>query len=239
LVGGRVSPPRRVGAVVHRRPVQTNLHALEALRWFEAAGWGGAPRLLSTDPNAEQVVTFLPGRVPWPQPTPAWAATADALTGIAHLVRQFHDLTAGTPLAGSNEVLCHHDLAPNNTVYREPVDGGHPYAFIDWDLAGPGRRIEDVAHVCWTWLDLGPTVKDIPDTARRIAHILRAYDATFGVADVIPVISWWQHRCWRGIEDQARAGAPAMRALVSDGTADAIRRAANWTDAHAAELTAG
>jgi len=63
------------------------------------------------------------------------------------------------PLPG----VCHNDLAPNNTVYSRngagPGDGGaglRPVAFIDWDLAGPGRRIHDVAHVCWQYLGLGP-----------------------------------------------------------------------------------
>jgi hypothetical protein len=46
----------------------------------------------------------------------------ESLAGIARLVRQFHDLTAGTPLAGDQEVVCHNDLSPKNTVYRD--DGG-------------------------------------------------------------------------------------------------------------------
>jgi aminoglycoside phosphotransferase (APT) family kinase protein len=83
---------------------------------------------------------------------------------VARLVREFHDLTAGTDLAGGAEVLCHNDLHPNNTVYRETEEGGLPYAFVDRDLAAPGRAIEDVAHVCWTWLDLGPGVPDLPAT---------------------------------------------------------------------------
>jgi Ser/Thr protein kinase RdoA (MazF antagonist) len=70
-------------------------------------------------------------------------------------------LTARTELAGADEVLCHHDLAPNNTVYR----AGVPYPFIDWGVAGPGRRVQDVAHICWQWLDLGPSVTDV--AARR------------------------------------------------------------------------
>jgi len=32
-------------------------------------------------------------------------------------VRQLHDLTDGSDLAGSAEVVCHGDLAPGNTVY--------------------------------------------------------------------------------------------------------------------------
>jgi aminoglycoside phosphotransferase (APT) family kinase protein len=222
--------------VVHRRPVDPSRYGLDGLRFFEAAGWTGAPRLLSSEATGTQQVTFLPGRVPWAQPTPAWAVTEDALHRVAQLVREFHDLTAATPLAGDGEVLCHHDLAPNNTVYRQVADGGQPYAFIDWDRAGPGRRIEDVAHVCWTWLDLGPTILDVPAAARRIRLILSAYAAPFGADELVPVIAWWQHRCWRGIEEQAGAGEGAMQQLVADGTAAAIRHAALWTEAHATQL---
>ena len=83
--------------------------------------------------------------------------TAEAsLVRVAELVREFHDLTAGTPLAGDAEVVCHNDLAPNNTVYSPDGAGLRPVAFIDWDLAAPGRRIHDVAHVCWQYLGLGP-----------------------------------------------------------------------------------
>ncbi len=66
------------------------------------------------------------------------------------MVREFHDLTAGTPLARGAEVVCHNDLSPKNTVYRGD-DGAvlMPAAFLDWDLAAPGERIHDVAHVCW------------------------------------------------------------------------------------------
>ena len=64
----------------------------------------------------------------------------------AELVREFHDLTPGTPLAGDAQVVCHNDLAPNNTVYSPGGSGLRPVAFIDWDLAAPGQRIHDVAH---------------------------------------------------------------------------------------------
>ncbi|WEB45065.1 phosphotransferase [Streptomyces yunnanensis] len=78
-------------------------------------------------------------------------------------------LTAGTALAGSHEVVCHNDLSPKNTVYR-PVDGAlRPVAFIDWDLAAPGARIHEVAHVCGQYLRLGPAVRDVSDFAHRDA----------------------------------------------------------------------
>jgi len=238
LPGGRVTGAVRVGGTVQRRPRRAHPRALAVLRWFDDIGWAGAPRVVSAEPGGPEVLTYLPGRVPWQHPLPAGAVSDDALSGVARLVRQFHDLTAGTEHAGDQEVLCHHDLAPNNTVYREPDAGGEPYAFIDWDLAGPGRRIEDVAHVCWTWLELGPGVSDLPETARRIRVILTGYNAAFGVVEVLPVVAWWQRRCWQGIQTQAHDGDPAMMALVADGTAAAIRTAAQWTDAHRGQLAA-
>jgi aminoglycoside phosphotransferase (APT) family kinase protein len=70
---------------------------------------------------------------------------------VAELVRQFHDLTAGTLLADGQEVVCHNDLSPKNTVYRDLGRGLRPVAFLDWDLAAPGRRLHDVAHLCWQY----------------------------------------------------------------------------------------
>ena len=108
-------------------------------------------------------------------------------------------------------------------------------AFLDWDLAGPGRRTEDVAHVCWQWLDLGPGVPDVQEAARRIGLIADAYGLVER-GDLIPAILWWQDRCWRGIETAAVDGDPAMQRLVSDKVPDQIRQSYAWTVAHQHEL---
>lgn len=34
-------------------------------------------------------------------------------------IRQLHDVTAGSPLAGAEEAVCHGDLSPWNTVYDD------------------------------------------------------------------------------------------------------------------------
>ena len=114
------------------------------------------------DEQGREILTFVDGYVPWQEPGVPAVTAEGSLVRVAGLVREFHDLTAGTPLAGDAEVVCHNDLAPNNTVYSFDGPGGaggaglRPVAFIDWDLAAPGRRIHDVAHVCWQYLGLGP-----------------------------------------------------------------------------------
>jgi hypothetical protein len=229
LPGGRVNLVRRLGATVIRRTTPNSDFVHRLLRYLAAQHWDGAPRMIGIDDGTE-VLSFVDGEVPWQEPTPRWAVTDAALAEVARLVRALHDLTAGSELAGGAEVVCHHDLSPSNTVYRD-VDGHlRPVAFVDWDLAGPGRRVEDVAHVCWQWLDLGPRVTDIDDAARKITLICDAY----GLQDrteLLPTVLWWQERCWNGIEAAARQGNAAMRQLVDNGVSTAIKDAESWTRA--------
>lgn len=215
----------RVGDTVHR--TWDTMHGdrdfvHEVLRHLD--GWPGAPRLLGFDAEGREVLTYLPGH--------SGPVTDESLVRAALLVREFHDRTAGTPLAGDQEVVCHNDLSPANTVF----DGALPYGFIDWDLAAPGRRVHDVAHLCWQWLDLGPSVTDLSETARRV----RLVAGTYGIGDLdllIDTVLWWQERCADGIDQGAAAGDPVMRRFQADGVPDAVRRAREWTGAHRSELT--
>lgn len=177
----------------------------------------------------------LDGHVAWESRQPAAVSSDESLVALARLVRAFHDLTAGTELAGAEEVVCHNDLAPKNTVYR-PLDGAlRPVAFIDWDLAAPGRRIHDVAHVCWQYLDLGPSVTDTEDAARR----MRLIADTYGLADrseLVATVLWWQDRCWRGIQAGADNGHAAMMRLRDSGVVDEVRGAYEWVRERRGEL---
>jgi len=184
----------------------------------------------------EETLTFIDGVVPWQPPVPDWALTDTALASLMRLVRELHDLTAGTDIAEPGEVVCHHDLAPGNTVYRPSPSKLAPVAFLDWDLAGPGRRVEDVAHVCWQWLDLGPTVRDVEQAARRIGVIAEAYGG-LQPSELVTTALWWQDRCWRGIEAAASSGDTAMRRLVQECAPHQIRQAHAWTEAHQHRLT--
>jgi hypothetical protein len=175
--------------------------------------------------------TFIEGYVAWEKTQPTAVRSAESLAAVAHLVRQLHDLTAGTGLAGDHEVVCHNDLSPKNTVYRDLGEGLRPVAFIDWDIAAPGERIHDVAHVCWQYVGLGPDVDDVGEAARMVRVVADAY----GLADrtrLVDTILWWQDRCWRGIVAAADAGDPAMLRLRQQGAADEVRAAYAWTARH-------
>jgi hypothetical protein len=206
------------------------------LGWFERKRWEGAPRFLGTDELGREVLSFIEGHVAWELAQPPSVTSDASLARVATLVGEFHDLTAGTPLAAGAEVACHNDLSPKNTVYRDSGMGLAPVAFIDWDLAAPGKRIHDLAHVCWQYLALGPG-GDPAVAGRRMRLICDAY----GLPDrgsLLPAILWWQDRCWRGIEAKAAAGDPAMVRLRDSGAARSVCDAYDWVTSHRAELAA-
>ncbi|MEV7979843.1 phosphotransferase [Streptomyces sp. NPDC086519] len=187
------------------------------------------------DDEGREVLGYLDGHVAWESRQPASVSSDESLVTVARLVRGFHDLTAGTPLAGDQEVVCHNDLSPKNTVYQLSSGGLRPAAFIDWDLAAPGARIHDIAHVCWQYLDLGPSVTDIDNAARRMRLIVDSYELS-DRQRLVSTILWWQDRCWRGIEAQADAGDVAMARLRDAGAVRQVQTACQWVTDHRAAL---
>ncbi|HEY1639343.1 MAG TPA: phosphotransferase [Streptosporangiaceae bacterium] len=234
LPGGFVNHVVRDGNLVRRNPGDRAEFVHELLRHLEQHGWTGAPGFLGVDGQGREMLTFLDGYVAWRSPTDR-VSSIESLGRVALLVRQFHDLTAGTLLAAGQEVVCHNDLSPKNTVYRDGGEGLRPVAFLDWDGAAPGSRIHDVAHMCWQYLDLGPAVTDLAATSHRLRLMCDAY----GLADrsqVVETILWWQDRCWRGIEAGAQAGDAAMAGLRASGAVRSVRAAHDWVLAHRAEI---
>ncbi|MBW6435635.1 aminoglycoside phosphotransferase family protein [Actinoplanes hulinensis] len=259
LPGGFIAGAVRVGDTVHKAPPADPGFVHGLLRHLE--GWGGAPRFLGSDGQGRAVLGYLDGVVPWERGVPPGYVRSDRnLRAVARLLREFHDLTAGTAPAGAHEVVCHNDLSPKNTVYRDRGSGLEPVGFIDWDIAAPGRRVEDVAHVCWQFVGLGSAIPGRDEatrqaraeqtgttpavwaeaeeqTARKVWVVADGYG--LGDADraaLVDTILWWQERCWRGILTGAQAGQPAMIRLCELGAADQVRAAYEWTRRHSARI---
>jgi hypothetical protein len=141
LVGGFVNDVVLAGGTVRKSPPRDPVFVRRLLRHFEHHHWTGAPRFLGTDNRGREMLTFIDGEVPWRQnDEPPSIRSEQSLAAVARHVRHFHDLTAGTDLADGHEVVCHNDLSPKNTVYRDTSGQMLPVAFIDWDIAGPVRQ---------------------------------------------------------------------------------------------------
>lgn len=141
----------------------------DLLRHLEAVGFAHAPRYRGIDQEGRQILTYIEGWVPHGVEQGGW--TDEQLRHAATLLRAYHDATAGSPLAGDDEVVCHNDCAPWNTVFV----AGRPAGMIDFDDACPGPRIRDVAYALWCWLALGAGALSIREQARRIALMCDAY----------------------------------------------------------------
>jgi hypothetical protein len=229
LPGGFISTVHRDGDRVRRSPSSDYVRRL--LEYLQERQWPHAPRLISTGPG-EDVLSFVPGQVALTPAEQELVAGDGALSGVARLTRELHDLTAGTGFAGSLEVACHHDLDPRNTIYSVDTAGAwEPVAFVDWDLAAPGLRVHDLARVCWMFTRIGPGA-DVARSRARIAVVVQAYGFDGTVDDVLDAILWWQDRCWRGIDAEAAAGDPAKIALRETGVVDAVRATYAWTREH-------
>ena len=183
LSGGRVTVGVvRVGDTV-RRPAQPNAPLVRALLVrLEELGLEIAPRYLGVDDAGRETFSYLEGLVP-----DELDATFDdaTLTTAARLIRTFHDATAGAPLAAGHEVVCHNDLSPCNTVFRD----GAPVALVDFDDAAPGARLDDLGYALFLWLNLGTDGPAPGVQRRRIAVFCNAYGVAAGPTVVTSVES--------------------------------------------------
>ena len=175
----------RIGDTV-RRPVGPWTPAVHSLlRHLEEVGFEGAPRVLGIDEKGREVLTYLPS-----DPTPSWSD--QSLVSVGGLLRRLREALSDFvpspgaiwryPPVGRRAPSCfiaHGDLCPVNTVYA----GGVPYAFIDWDMAGPAGPRHDLTSAAIAYTALRPDrywprpgCPEPPDRPARLRLFCDAYD---------------------------------------------------------------
>lgn len=159
LTGGHDSGPvSRVGETV-RRPVRPWTRSVQALlRHLEAAGFAAAPRVIGVEESGQrEILTYVPGS----DGRLARCYGDDALAEVAGLIRELHRVAATfvpppdarwrhDPYAPPGPLVCHNDLGPANTIYRD----GKPRAFIDWDFATPTTAAWDLGYAVRAFVPL-------------------------------------------------------------------------------------
>jgi len=168
LTGGRTTTGVvRIGSTVHRPIGARAAFVHELLRHLGAREFDGAPRFLGVDNLGREVLSFVPGYVP----RELGDFSDSQLVAAACVLRKLHDATLDCPLRNTHEIVCHGDASPCNCVF---VDG-MPAAFIDFDNAHAGSRLDDLGYAAWLWIDIGNQDLSIERQGQRVADFFRTY----------------------------------------------------------------
>ena len=238
FVGGNFSASVRAGDTVRRRAGPWTAAVQALLAHLRRAGFESAPQPLGTDEKGREVLSFVPGdvHVGWPDPMPAWVFEADApLIAAAQLLRRYHDALqdfAPPPDAhwrvvapGKHEIICHNDWAPYNAVFS-----GHiPVAMLDWDGAGPGSRVWDLARSAFTWVPLYQKMAEltVEGKAARFARFCEAYSNGINRAEVFDTLVEQLRFFADFIQAQADAGDEGFTKLADWDVPTGFRADAN------------
>jgi hypothetical protein len=260
LAGGDVTEGVvRVGDTV-RRPVGPHsplVHAL--LVHLELVGFEGAPRFLGIDGSGREVLSYIDGEVAG-RPRPPWIAGETRLASVGRLVRAYDDAAAsfatppgalpdtlpadppGIPPAPAYppELIGHVDITPENVVFRD----GRAHALIDFDLAKPATRADEMFNATLWWAplsdprDVDPLLQhvDVPARARILAD---AYGLSGPDRErIIEVAVLRTRRSWHLMKRRAETQGGGWQRMWDEGAGDAIKRREAWLGRHASTLAA-
>jgi hypothetical protein len=160
----------RVGDTV-RRPVKASSRFVaQLLAFLESRSCAWAPRYLGEDESGRDILSFIPGTTP-----ERWGLFPDGqLRQAARIVRQLHDVTRGSELAGES-VVCHNDLGPNNFIFLADA----PVGIIDFDMASSGDPLEDLGYMAWSWcISSKPSRGPVAGQAQQVRVLADAYGAS-------------------------------------------------------------
>lgn len=160
----------KVGNTVRRAMGKSSPSVHRLLRFLEVQGFQRSPRVLGVDEKGREILTYIQGSCQIS--TGVWRSK-DILVSAATLLRELHDATASYPDSTSevwgyeypdsnrHEIICHNDFGLYNVV----IDGNTCAGVIDFDLAGPGPRIRDVAYAAYWFVPISQHAMDMKNYA--------------------------------------------------------------------------
>jgi len=151
----------------------------ELLDYLRANGLRGIPDVLGIDDQGRESLSYVEGRG---VNVDKEIVLDNVLEEAVVWLREFHDLVeayrpsgariwrGGESSLGDGEIICHNDPGAYNWI----IQSGHFVAMVDWDVAGPGKPIDDLAFLAWTAI---PLYREIPleDVVRRLDILVDAY----------------------------------------------------------------
>lgn len=225
LPGGNVGGAVRVGATVRRPagPWTPTVHAL--LAHLRRVGVPGVPQVLGIDEQGREILSYVEGTTVG-EGRPDRAHSDTLLVQTMRWLAGYHRAVAGFRPASPRwrldprpvepgEIICHNDIAPYNLVVSglDTESGPRLVGVVDWDVAGPGRPIDDVAFAAWNLLPLsgGASTSAGTPSDQEVARKLRLLVESYGRYEPDEVL--------RRVPVRLRAGFARIRAGAERGDA--------------------
>ncbi|MGE6370815.1 phosphotransferase [Planococcus kocurii] len=195
LVGGNVSDVYRNGDTVHRKLKPESFKIHELLKHLAITGFRQSPQFLGIDNKGKEILTFIEGEA-GNYPVKKYMWSDEVLQEIAKMLRLYHDSVSNFSFDDSwqsldntppnYEVMCHNDFAIYNIIFNHEK----PVGIIDFDNAGPGPRLWDMAYTVYTCVplsrynlaeaDKGEGYYDSSTDADRIKRRIKFFFESYG-----------------------------------------------------------
>jgi Ser/Thr protein kinase RdoA (MazF antagonist) len=235
LTGGNVSDGVvRIGDTV-RKPAGPHTPAVEAfLSYLNQTGFAGAPRTLGRDDLGRHVLEYVPGTMAYDLPP----INPEGLQRVGRLIRELHEVSAGfQPPASARwdaalapdraELICHNDLARWNLVCADDR-----WVFVDWDGAGPGSRLWDLAWAVTSFVPLDPGGDPARD-APRVRALADGYGLSGDERLELPrLIGAHSRAMFELLRASSLTGVQPWARLYAEGHGDYWGPAADYADRH-------
>ena len=186
-------------------------------------------------------------------PWPAVLRGEAGMHQVGRFLRDYHDAVAdfvlpepaiwqsGAQPLQAGEIVCHGDLNPSNWIWS----GEELVGWIDWELAGPGVPLSDLANAAWTAIPLCPDEATVrlgfewaPRRPARLAALAEAYGET-DLESILAAVHRLQVREHARMLEFGNTGREPWRTFLERGLAERTLRDQQWLEAHWLALTAG
>ncbi|WP_369899590.1 phosphotransferase [Bacillus manliponensis] len=234
LAGGNVSHVYRTGETVRRnvKPNSPQIHKL--LQHLESREFRYAPKFLGVDEQGREILSFIEGEA-GNYPVKEYMWSNDALIEIAKMLRLYHDTVSDFSFDDSwqpidntpkpFEVICHNDFAIYNLIFHQEK----PVGIIDFDVAGPGPRLWDIAYTLYTCVPLsrfyfsetGEKVDyHAPQHANHIKQRITLFFESYGMkmeANYLEMVLLRLEGLCKTITRKAKEGDIAFQKMIKEG----------------------